>query len=231
MLDNAPAPLDETITIAELTRDPYPLYKRLRADTPVLRVKALGRTLLTRAEDTRAVKENTEVFSADDPNTPMKRAFHAHTLMRKDGTEHRAERMAMAPAYSPKALKAHWLPMYETFATEYLDRLPRDDRPKRFQHPSVDPRLLSVVQVHPGLRNGRSAHGHDGGTHDCGKYRVAQAVITRPAEADGRDMAHEENNVPAGPSAPRLGPDGRLLSRPALRDRRCQIVGLVGPIN
>ncbi|MBB94842.1 MAG: cytochrome [Rhodobacteraceae bacterium] len=127
MLDNAPAPLDETITIAELTRDPYPLYKRLRADTPVLRVKALGRTLLTRAEDTRAVKENTEVFSADDPNTPMKRAFHAHTLMRKDGTEHRAERMAMAPAYSPKALKAHWLPMYETFATEYLDRLPRDE--------------------------------------------------------------------------------------------------------
>ncbi len=33
------APLDETITIAELTRDPYPIYQRLRRDAPVLRVK------------------------------------------------------------------------------------------------------------------------------------------------------------------------------------------------
>lgn len=28
-------PLDETITIAELTRDPYPIYKRLRREAPV----------------------------------------------------------------------------------------------------------------------------------------------------------------------------------------------------
>jgi hypothetical protein len=33
------APLDETITIAELTRDPYPIYQRLRREAPVLRVK------------------------------------------------------------------------------------------------------------------------------------------------------------------------------------------------
>ena len=27
------APLDETITIAELTRDPYPIYQRLRRES------------------------------------------------------------------------------------------------------------------------------------------------------------------------------------------------------
>ena len=32
----------------------------------------------------------------NDPATPMKRAFLAHTLMRKDGAEHTRERMAMA---------------------------------------------------------------------------------------------------------------------------------------
>jgi hypothetical protein len=34
------APLDETITIEELTRDPYPIYRRMRREAPVLRVKS-----------------------------------------------------------------------------------------------------------------------------------------------------------------------------------------------
>ena len=33
------SPLDETITIADLTRDPYPIHKRLRREAPVLHVK------------------------------------------------------------------------------------------------------------------------------------------------------------------------------------------------
>ena len=45
-------PLDETITIADLTRDPYPIYRRLRHEAPVLRVKSVGRTFLTKAADT-----------------------------------------------------------------------------------------------------------------------------------------------------------------------------------
>src|SRR4029079_2151624 len=77
-------PLDETITIADLTRDPYPIYKRLRHQAPVLRVKSVGRTFLTKAADTKFVKDNAALFSSDDPNTPMKRAFLPHTLMRKD---------------------------------------------------------------------------------------------------------------------------------------------------
>jgi len=40
MLTASLAPLDETITIAELTCDPYPIYKRLRREAPVLRVKS-----------------------------------------------------------------------------------------------------------------------------------------------------------------------------------------------
>ena len=85
------APLDEMITIAELTRDPYPIYKRLRREAPVLRVKSVGRTFLTKAADTKYVKDNAALFSSNDPNTPMKRAFLAHTLMRKDHDERRTE--------------------------------------------------------------------------------------------------------------------------------------------
>jgi len=121
------APTDDTITIDQLTRDPYAVYRRLRAEAPVVRVKSIGRTLLTKAADTRAVKDNPALFSSDDPNTPMKRAFQAHTLMRKDGAEHMRERMAMMPAFSPVNLKTLWVPAYEKLAGDYLDRLPRDE--------------------------------------------------------------------------------------------------------
>jgi len=127
MSDFQLAPLDDSITIDQLTLDPYPIYKRLRAEQPVLRVKSLGRTLLTKAADTSMVKDNSELFSSDDPNTPMKRAFLAHTLMRKDGEAHKRERMAMMASLMPKTIINHWAPMYEKFVDEYIGRLSRGE--------------------------------------------------------------------------------------------------------
>ncbi len=121
------APTDDTITLEQLTRDPYPVYRRLRAEAPVLRVKSTGRTMLTKAADTRYVKDNPALFCSDDPNTPMKRAFQAHTLMRKDGAAHRAERMAMAPAFAPRVIQSDWVPAYQRIAEEYVARLPRGE--------------------------------------------------------------------------------------------------------
>ncbi len=121
------APLDEEITLDQLDRDPYPIYRRLRAQAPVLRIKSVGRTLLTKADDTKYVKDHPEVFSSDDPNTPMKRAFRAHTLMRKDGAEHLRERQAMAPAFNPKVIMNEWMPQYQRVAEEYVARLPQGE--------------------------------------------------------------------------------------------------------
>ncbi len=90
-------------------------------------MKSVGRTLLTKAADTRFVKENPMVFSSDDSNTPIKRAFQAHTLMRKDGEAHQRERMAMAPAFNPKVIQNVWMPRYRQIAEEYVSRLPRGE--------------------------------------------------------------------------------------------------------
>ena len=125
-MDNL-APLDDTITLAQLDRDPFPIYKRLRAEAPVLRVKSVGRTLLTKAADTRHVKDTPEIFSSGDPDTPMKRAFQAQTLMRKDGEDHRRQRMAMAPTFAPSVIKNEWMPRYEQIAAQYVARLPRGE--------------------------------------------------------------------------------------------------------
>ena len=112
------APQDDTITLSALDRNPYPIYRRLRAEAPVARVTAAGRTLLTKATDTKYVKDDPALFSSDDPNTPMKRAFRAHTLMRKDGEAHGRERIAMAPAFNLKVIRDEWVPAYRRISED-----------------------------------------------------------------------------------------------------------------
>ena len=121
------APVEERVTLDDLTRDPYPIYRRMRAETPIVDVPAARRIFLTKAKHTRMVKDNAELYSSDDPKTPMERAFQAHTLMRKDGDEHRRERMAMQKAFSPKVIKTDWAELYAKIASDYLDRLPRGE--------------------------------------------------------------------------------------------------------
>lgn len=121
------APLDQDITLDQLTLDPYPIYRRLRAEAPVMRVASAQRTFLTKAALTKLVKDDPVLFSSNDPNTPMRPAFRAHTLMRKDGDEHLAERRAINPALTPKRINSDWGPLYERLAAQYLDRLPRGE--------------------------------------------------------------------------------------------------------
>ena len=106
-----------------MTLNPYPVYRRLRHGAPVMFAPALNRTLITKAVDTRAIKDNPVLFSSNDPTTPMERAFEAHTLMRKDGEVHLRERNAMMPTFAPKYIKNKWLPIYDKLANDYLDRL------------------------------------------------------------------------------------------------------------
>lgn len=121
------APVNTDVGMNQLTRDPYPIYRRMRRDTPVVRVEGVKRTFLTKAAHTKHVKDTPELFSSNDPNTPMQPAFRAHTLMRKDGGEHRRERMAMQMAYTPKVIKTNWAQIYRDITDEYLSRLKKGD--------------------------------------------------------------------------------------------------------
>jgi cytochrome P450 len=123
----ATAPVEDQITIEQLVVDPYAIYRRLRAEAPVAKVPSVNRTLLTKAADTRYVKDNPVLFSSDDPHTPMERAFRAKTLMRKDGEAHMRERMAMAPAFGARVIRDTWAPMYQGFAEDYVARLPKGE--------------------------------------------------------------------------------------------------------
>ena len=69
MLTASLAPLDETITIAELTRAPIRSTGASDAKRPYT-VKSVGRTFLTKAADTKYLKDNAALFSSDDRTRP-----------------------------------------------------------------------------------------------------------------------------------------------------------------
>ena len=122
-----PVPLVESITLDAPDRDPFPIYRRLRGEAAVCRVKAVGRTLFTKAADPKYVKDTPDRFRSDDPDTPMKRAFWAHTLMRKFGEARRRERTAMAPAFAPKVTPQEWMPRPQKNAQDLVAGLPRGE--------------------------------------------------------------------------------------------------------
>ena len=71
------APSDPSIQFNEMALNPYPVYRRPRHEAPVMFAPALNRTLITKAVNTRPVKDNPILFSSNDPTTPMEQAFEA----------------------------------------------------------------------------------------------------------------------------------------------------------
>ena len=116
-------PIDNSLSIEELTTDPYPTYARLRRDCPLLEVPALGRILVTKAAHTKHIKDRPKLFSSDDPSTPMERAFLAKTLMRRDGEDHMRLRKAMLPSFTAKNIREVWTPIFRDVVEAYVDRL------------------------------------------------------------------------------------------------------------
>ena len=120
-------PIDSSTQMKHLTEDPYPIYKRYRAESPVVHVASIDRTFITKYEDCRYVKNNPDIFSSKDSSAPMERAFQAQTLMKKDGDEHQSERNAMAMAYTPKSIVDVWQSVHVEIAEEFVDRLPQNE--------------------------------------------------------------------------------------------------------
>ena len=120
-------PIDSATHMKHLTEDPYPIYKRYRAESPVVHVASIDRTFITKYDDCRYVKNNPDIFSSNDSSAPMERAFQAQTLMKKDGKEHQSERNAMAMAYTPKSIIEVWQSVHTEIAEEFVARLPQNE--------------------------------------------------------------------------------------------------------
>lgn len=107
---------------AAFSADPYPVYKRMRAEAPIAYVPQLGATLLTRRDDIFTCEKNIEVFSSRQPGGLMT-VLMGENMMRKDGEAHMEERRMIFPAVSPKTVAGHWLEQFRNQAAAILDEL------------------------------------------------------------------------------------------------------------
>jgi cytochrome P450 len=110
------------IDVPSFWADPYPDLARMRKQAPIAFVPQLGSTVFTRRDDIFTQEKRTDVFSSHQPAGLMNRLM-GHNMMRKDGEAHLAERAAMVPAVSPRAVRETWLAKFNAHAGRILDEL------------------------------------------------------------------------------------------------------------
>jgi cytochrome P450 len=110
------------IDVQAFWADPYPDLARMRRDAPIAFVPQLGSTVLTRRDDIFTQEKRIDIFSSHQPAGLMNRLM-GHNMMRKDGDAHMAERAAMFPAVSPRAVRDGWVAKFQAHADRILDEL------------------------------------------------------------------------------------------------------------
>jgi cytochrome P450 len=110
------------IDVRAFWADPYPDLARMRKEAPIAFVPQLGSTVFTRRDDIFTQEKRIDVFSSHQPAGLMNRLM-GHNMMRKDGDAHMAERAAMFPSVSPRAVRDTWLKQFQAHADRILDEL------------------------------------------------------------------------------------------------------------
>jgi cytochrome P450 len=114
------APLDELLDSPDFITDPYPIFERFRADSPVHWVERWGCWLLTRAADIEATIRDTRRFSSADRVTRVIErtpgwetgafaALHenfAVGMAQTDPPEHTRVRGLVSAAFTPRRIEA-----------------------------------------------------------------------------------------------------------------------------
>lgn len=97
-------PLGAAITLAELDRDPYPAYARLRENEPISWLPALGMWYVTRHTDVKAILLDSDTFTTDSDHSTIVDTFGAQMLT-VEGEAHDRYRKAFQPSFMPGAVR------------------------------------------------------------------------------------------------------------------------------
>ena len=102
--------------------DPYPLYARLRSESPVLQIREGERAhfVLSRYEDVREGLRNEDLFSSRANERGAGLVF-GRTIIGMDGREHLLHRSLVTPALAPRALRGDFPALVEKLAHGIID--------------------------------------------------------------------------------------------------------------
>jgi cytochrome P450 len=110
----------ESVTLAELERDPYPIYARLRDEEPVSWVPAVQLWLVTRYDDVRSVDLSPEVFTAETDPSTLNRTMGRNMLGLEGPDQERIRRITETP-FRPRDVEERTQGMIPKLAHELID--------------------------------------------------------------------------------------------------------------
>jgi len=113
------------ITVADLERDPFPIYRRLRDEAPLCHVPAVELTLVTRWEHVHHVARHPELFTADVGSSPLTRTL-GQNMLTVDGGEQRRIRATIDPAMRPRVVAGYAAAVIEPIAERHLAAIEPD---------------------------------------------------------------------------------------------------------
>lgn len=118
----------DAVTVADLERDPYPIYAELRDNAPVTFMPCLDIWMITRWDDVEAACEDPAAFPAHVERSPTDRALGGISMMTTDGEAARSRRRPFDPTLRPRAVEARMPDVFERLCRERLDALAREGR-------------------------------------------------------------------------------------------------------
>jgi cytochrome P450 len=120
------APIADWIDPGQLEEDPYPVYRKLREQSPVAYVPFMASYVVSRYEACRFIETTPEIFAADPGGSAlgtMRRTMGQATMIDTDDPQHSEERGPVNPGLRPRAIKEQWTGSFEANARFYMDAL------------------------------------------------------------------------------------------------------------
>jgi cytochrome P450 len=108
------------VTLEELERDPYPIYKRLRDEAAVVYVDAVSLWLATRWDDVNAIDKTPELFTGETDPSTLNRTF-GKNLLGSEGEYHARIRSIIYPAFRVGAIGHYPDEVIAPIANELID--------------------------------------------------------------------------------------------------------------
>ncbi len=107
------------ILSAEFAANPYPLYRVMRSDYPLISHDPMKRSILSRYDDRSPASTEPAFTTANDDG--QREPVHGRTILQLDGREHSVRRALVAPAFRGSELQDKFLPVIERNSRELID--------------------------------------------------------------------------------------------------------------
>ena len=115
-----------SVTVADLERDPYPIYAYLRDEQPVAYMPCMDVWMVTTWDDVSAAVTDPERFPAHVDRSPTDRALGGVSMMTTDGEPAKERRRPFDDTFRPRAVEATMPDVFARLCEERLDEMGRE---------------------------------------------------------------------------------------------------------